>query len=158
MGLAEFERELRSWAQGLDSVLELGAGNCHWRGLMPEVRYSGMDLNPSNGAVHGDIRDPSTWPREAFEGVLLVDAIEHLTKSEGLYLLRAMERQFSTIGIFTPIGFMPQDWGQDNPNTHRSGWMPEEFRARGFCVVEWPDYHVRDGATYGAQWAWRPHK
>lgn len=66
--------------------------------------------------------------------VLLLDVIEHMTKAEGLKVLKISEA-FTHAIIFTPYGFKEQDGG--NPDAwglkggywqeHRSGWEPEDF-------------------------------
>lgn len=73
--------------------------------------------------------------------VALIDVIEHLEKPEALRLLRETEALVPRIIVFTPLGFLPQD---DGPfNTHRSGWMPEDF-GDGWTVTVYPHYHWCD--------------
>lgn len=104
-----------------------------------------------------------TIPDESFDAVVLTDVIEHLEKDEGLLLIREVERVSSSIvGIFTPLGFMPQHfsskqdtWGFEEADlqTHRSGWLPTDFG------VNWKFHiatraHISDsGEEFGAMWA-----
>jgi hypothetical protein len=102
-------------------------------------------------------------PDESFDAVVLTDVIEHLEKDEGLLLIREVERVTSSIvGIFTPLGFMPQHfsskqdtWGFEEADlqTHRSGWLPNDFG------VNWKFHiathaHISDsGEEFSAMWA-----
>ncbi len=69
--------------------------------------------------------------------VFLIDVIEHLSKSEGLRLLKLTERIVNKqIIVYTPFGYKPQNsqdgkdnWGMNGGfwQTHHSGWLPEDF-------------------------------
>jgi hypothetical protein len=102
-------------------------------------------------------------PDDSFDALVLTDVIEHLEKDEGLLLIREVERVSSSIvGIFTPLGFMPQHfsskqdtWGFEEADlqTHRSGWLPNDFG------INWKFHiatraHISDsGEEFGAMWA-----
>jgi hypothetical protein len=73
--------------------------------------------------------------------VFLIDVIEHLEKEEALHLLHETEKYTKQIVVFTPLGFMPQEDGQWN--THKSGWMPEDF-GTGWKVWTFPKFHHID--------------
>jgi hypothetical protein len=79
-------------------------------------------------------------PDRAVDSVFLVDVIEHLEKEEGTRLVAECERLArKQILIFTPLGFMPQDyasgerdgWGLTGIEwqVHKSGWTPDDFDA-----------------------------
>jgi hypothetical protein len=77
----------------------------------------------------------------SFDLVLLLDIIEHLKKTDALRLL-CMAEEIAQVAVIveTPKGYIPQDidiWDLDGHTyqTHRSGWEPEEFVARGYQVV-----------------------
>lgn len=71
-----------------------------------------------------------------FEACIALDLIEHLTKDEGLRLLRDMERIASKrVILFTPNGFLPQQGGVDDLQQHLSGWEPGEMKALGYRVL-----------------------
>ena len=102
-------------------------------------------------------------PDASFDAVVLTDVIEHLEKNEGLLLIRELERVSSSIvGIFTPLGFMPQHfsskqdtWGFEEAElqTHRSGWLPMDFgNDWKFHIVE-KGHTSDDGEEFGAMWA-----
>ena len=64
--------------------------------------------------------------------VYLLDVIEHMEKADGLEVIDLALRGARQVVVFTPYGFMQQDhdvWGLDGHHwqTHRSGWLPEEF-------------------------------
>jgi hypothetical protein len=102
-------------------------------------------------------------PDASFDAVVLTDVIEHLEKNEGLLLIREVERVSSSIvGIFTPLGFMPQHFsskldtwgfGEADLQTHRSGWLPIDFGTNWkFHIVA--RAHMSDsGEEFGAMWA-----
>jgi SAM-dependent methyltransferase len=72
----------------------------------------------------------------AFDCVLSIDVIEHLTREAGLELLRTLEGiARKRVVIFTPNGFLPQPATADNAHQeHISGWTAEEMRALGYEV------------------------
>lgn len=74
---------------------------------------------------------------ESCDIVLASQVIEHLTKNEGLNLMKDLERvSKGTIIITVPVGQnSKQCLEDDNPwQIHRSAWYPDEFKARGFKV------------------------
>ena len=68
-----------------------------------------------------------------YEAVYMLDVIEHLERPAGEELLEAVQAlKPKQIIVFTPNGFMPQShdaWGMGGEHwqTHRSGWVPEDF-------------------------------
>jgi len=74
-------------------------------------------------------------PRQ-FDCVVALDLIEHLTKEDGLRLLRDMENiAAKKIVVFTPNGFLPQESRDGDLQEHLSGWEPLEMRSLGFRVI-----------------------
>ncbi|MBI2140927.1 class I SAM-dependent methyltransferase [Candidatus Woesearchaeota archaeon] len=73
----------------------------------------------------------------SFDCVLASDAIEHLTKEEGLRLLAMMEKiAREKVIVFTPNGFLPQGEFESNPwQLHKSGWNAEEMKRLGYKVT-----------------------
>lgn len=72
-----------------------------------------------------------------FDACVALDVIEHLSKPDGLKMLRDMERLSTkrTI-IFTPNGFLPQFHAEDSDlQQHLSGWEVAEMRAYGYKVI-----------------------
>jgi hypothetical protein len=111
------------------------------------------------------------FPPSSVDSALLVDVIEHIEREEGFASLERLKRVVRRqIGIFTPIGFMPQEshsdgvdpWGMGGTEwqRHRSGWSPDDFPAGdGWTVIGCHDFHKVDGygrpieRPFGAMWA-----
>ncbi len=85
---------------------------------------------------------------EPTESIYMLDVIEHMEKDEATEVIALAEQVAQKqLIIFTPYGFMRQvddGWGlgEDDWQTHRSGWLPDEFRhyhtwrhCRGFFAV-----------------------
>jgi len=91
-----------------------------------------------------------------YDTAVLLDVIEHLEKQAGLELLDALKARFRQIVIFTPLGFYEQSyqdgdkdaWGMNGTEwqTHRSGWMPDEFP--GWKIEVDTDFHPKGGAFF----------
>lgn len=121
----------------------------------------------------------STWdvalkamPARSVDCVYALDVIEHMEKEDGMAFLREAERVARRqIVIFTPLGFYPQTyddpsqpdrWGMDGGfwQTHRSGWLPEDF-GDGWDMICCKDFHEVDDdgrplpEPMGALWAFR---
>ena len=73
---------------------------------------------------------------KSFDSVVALDLIEHLTKKEGLILIKKMENiACKNIIIMTPNGFTNQNAYDKNPyQVHKSGWTAGEFKKLGFTV------------------------
>lgn len=88
-----------------------------------------------NQYIKADIREVEFKPK-AFDTVIAVDILEHLTKQEGAELLNKMEQWArKTVVITTPNGYVWQDGYDNNPlQEHKSGWTVEELRELEFKV------------------------
>jgi hypothetical protein len=111
-------------------------------------------------------------PSKSVDSVFALDVIEHLEKADGLRFLQQAERVARRqIVIFTPLGFFPQSyedpdkpdrWGMQGGywQTHRSGWLPEDF-SEDWELVCFESYHLVDQdeqpleKPFGAIWAFR---
>jgi SAM-dependent methyltransferase len=74
---------------------------------------------------------------ESCDIVLASQVIEHLTKPDGVNLMKGLESvSKGTIIITVPVGHNPKEHIEDyNPwQTHRSAWYPDEFKRHGFRV------------------------
>lgn len=86
----------------------------------------------------------------AFEAdaIYLLDVIEHMEKDEGREVIDlAVRKARCQVAIYTPWGFVPQNedtWGYGGHEwqTHRSGWLPEDFP--GWTIEP---YNKREGFT-----------
>lgn len=77
------------------------------------------------------------------------DGIEHLRKQAGFDLLFTMKLMSKKQIIFTPLGeYMITN--NNNPDSHKSGWMPEEFKE--WAAIVFPDFHPL--LNKGAFFAW----
>ncbi len=104
-----------------------------------------------------DVRGLVVCGMEQFDVCLCSDGIEHLEKQDGKELVLKMEEVSLLPIIFTPLGEQRLVPGSDDPDDHKSGWMPEEFEARGWLTKVFPDWHVGEGGWgCGAFFAWKP--
>lgn len=135
-------------------VLDLGAGICPQTFAKNPYLHICVDAHlPYIERVKRDLTDDpryvflnSTWdkvipmlPDKSVDTVFALDFIEHLEKEDGLNMLREAQRVARCqVVVFTPQGFFPQSyedsqkldrWGMDGGywQTHRSGWVPEDF-------------------------------
>jgi hypothetical protein len=107
--------------------------------------------------LQADIRNADTLFRpKSYDAVFAIDVVEHLYKDAGLKLIRDMEAiARKSVVFFTPHGslWVCQD---DNPDSHHSGWIPEEFEALGYRICLWPEFHIwADKHCTGAFLAWK---
>ena len=90
---------------------------------------------------------------KSVDAVICLDAIEHLSKPDGLEALREFERLARRlVVIFTPRGFVPQE-GERPWQRHLSGWEPQELEALGYEVFLWKDFDYGRGVVEDAIWA-----
>lgn len=111
-------------------------------------------------------------PDKSVDSVFMLDLIEHLPKEAGLELKRHAERVARRqVIIFTPLGFMPQEYEHDNDKDgwgfsgakwqrHLSGWDTADFDESWELLICKDFHHVNgNGAPvdppYGAFWAIR---
>jgi hypothetical protein len=105
--------------------------------------------------VCADVRelDRHFAPR-SFDCVVALDLIEHLEKADGLQLLDSIERiARKRVIVFTPNGFVPQGaYGGNDFQIHRSGWTPDEMRARGYRVRGYNGWKPLRGELSDIKW------
>lgn len=70
----------------------------------------------------------------SFDGVVLIEVLEHLTKEQGKVLLEKVEAWAKKkVIISCPNGYLPQSSMSENPfQSHRSGWEVKEMRCCGY--------------------------
>jgi SAM-dependent methyltransferase len=134
------EQELRS----CKTVLDLG---CGYDSPIKDIHKSysvGVDLSKvyllesKRKGIHDeyalmDVRRLGFRPK-SFDCVVALDILEHLEKVDGFQVLGSMEKiAKKKIIVQTPNGFVPQ---QDvcSLQVHRSGWIVDDFRRRGYAV------------------------
>jgi 2-polyprenyl-3-methyl-5-hydroxy-6-metoxy-1,4-benzoquinol methylase len=88
-----------------------------------------------NKYILADIRRVEFMPK-SFDCVLASGVLEHLTKKEGLSLIKKMENiARKKIIIHTPNGFLCQDeYDKNKLQIHKSGWAFDEFKKLGYEV------------------------
>jgi hypothetical protein len=131
---------------GCQSVLDLGCGHNSSIQYFNIPFSVGVDLfdryleesknkNIHNQYVKEDVRKVEFSSR-SFDGIILIDVLEHLKKEEGLELIEKMNKWArKKIVILTPNGFIEQEAVDNNSlQEHRSGWRIEEFEKLGFKV------------------------
>lgn len=131
------------------SVLELGAGKFTYLNLIKQnFHKTAIDISENainyskeqgvyNDYILGDVTNLKKYVSEKFfDSIVAFDLIEHLTKEQGLELLRSIEKiaKHSVI-IYTPNGFLPQGEHDNNPfQKHLSGWDFDEMKKLGYEV------------------------
>ncbi len=88
----------------------------------------------------GDVRD-MPFPDNSFDIVIACEILEHLEKEGATVFFSEIERvAVDLVIVSTPHGFMKQDILYDNVDEiHRSGWVPQELRDRGYSVSIYDD-------------------
>ena len=81
---------------------------------------------------------------QRYDLVMAHHVIEHLTKEEGLTLLKNIEKvAIKQIIIGTPIGFVNTDYAvalhNNEHDRHHSGWQPLFFENRGYTIYQDPN-------------------
>jgi hypothetical protein len=111
----------------------------------------------------------SLLPAGSVDTVFAIDFIEHLSKEDGLrFVAHAQRVARKQVVLFTPLGYFPQSyddveetdrWGMHGGywQTHRSGWMPEDFSAE-WKIIGCREYHTEDrrgslAVPVGSFWA-----
>lgn len=133
------------------SVLDVGCGrNSNLRHIKSFFKLTtgidafGNDLNFAKKSgthdkyISSDIRNiGSLFKPKAFDAVIAMDVVEHLTKKEALNLIKSMERIAKRVVIVgTPNGFVPQHSVDDNKyQIHKCGFTSEELTRFGYSVI-----------------------
>ena len=106
-------------------------------GYLPDAEMAKQN-STHDVLINGDARKLNKYFQPGqFDACVAMDIIEHLTKADGMELIRSMEWCASKKIIFTtPSGFLPQGH-TDNADlqAHLSGWEPAEMQALGYSVI-----------------------
>lgn len=162
-----YEEELEKELFDCYSILDVGCGN---NSPIRRVSYNkycvGVDaFKPSidqskKKKIHAKyyrmnvLKLKDKFKENEFDCVLASDLIEHLTKEEGVELIRQMETIAKhKVIIFTPNGFLKQPECKGNPyQLHKSGWRPIEFQYRGYKVKGINGLKCLRGHHAGIKW------
>lgn len=99
--------------------------------------------------IQSDVFEYFNKCEKHFDISISTDSIEHLSKQQGWDLLLSMKLLSDKSIIFTPLGeYMITN--DDHPDSHKSGWMPEEFT--NYATIVFPDFHP--ALNKGAFFAW----
>ncbi len=140
---------LRRALSGCESVLDVGCGpspTLRQLGVSHPVGIDGYKpsvdqakkLNTHDEMILGDVRELDRYFRpKQFDACVALDVIEHLTKNDGLRMMKAMERiALKKVVLFTPSGFLPQKHSaNDDLQEHLSGWEPADMTSHGYEVA-----------------------
>lgn len=141
------------------SLLDLCCNECTVTSRLGCHTHIGVDVvdwptrKPITGFVKIDVLNYLHLNSAAFDLCICSDGIEHLTKPQGLTLLKEMERIAELAIIFTPLGDYMVEPDSTHPDKHRSGWVPAELGSLGWSTKAFPRWHAAIGA--GAFFAWK---
>ena len=97
--------------------------------------------------------DHEAVSKRMYDMCFAMDAIEHFSKENGHKLLRRMDSlSICKMVLFTPLGDLMISQDKDDPDTHKSGWLPEDFP--GYAKVVCPEWHQKDYGK-GAFFFWK---
>lgn len=133
-------------AKNAKSVLDLGCGvNPAVSSLSEDIFKAGVDMVDENEITNNKLNKyyqinildiEKEIKKKSFDIVCAFGVIEHLTKENGLKLMKIAEDiAIKKVIIHTPNGFLPQH-DEDNPyQNHQSGWETEEFENKGYKIT-----------------------
>lgn len=188
MSVQWFDRErldriITDSIQKVDIVLDIGCGIRPQTFFQPRLHiccephpeYVQILKNYFWGSSNVLVIQDTAWevvnrlPNMSVDSIFLVDFIEHIEKDEGYRLLAECERVArKQIVLFTPLGFMSQDYTADDLDgwglhggewqAHKSGWTPNDFDT-SWNILGCQAYHTINGRgdilepPFGAFWA-----
>ncbi len=132
-------------------------------GYAPQTRHLGFshityvdkverDLGSENKSfIVENVFDFFKHNRTIYDTSIILDGIEHFRKPDAHELIHQMELFSDKQIIFTPLGdHMIEHVESDDPDTHKSGWLPADFG--GWASVIFPNFHKLLGI--GAFFTW----
>lgn len=154
------------------SVLSLCCGIGNELGNLRTEHITAVDIVPEYIAevkkkypnITAEVADAREYIKKAkdqsFDVISLFDAIEHLTKEDGLELLKECKRVARKhILVFTPEGYVDNhphnawdiesDKG-DHYQLHISGWTMDELRGLGFTILHRQPNVTQHGEAFAA--------
>ena len=145
--LPGYEEELLKELIGLNSVLDFGCGKNSPLRLLKNAYKVGVDvfekdiLESKKKNIHdkyylANVLDADKlFKSKSFDCVVALDLIEHLTKKDGVRLIKKMEKiSRKKVIIFTPNIFYSQEDSKNQHQEHKSVWNVKEFEALGYKV------------------------
>lgn len=139
---------LRKALLGCETVLDIGCGPAATLRQLGVSHCVGIEgyrpafeeaqrRKTQDQIICGDLRNLTQYFKPGqFDACIAMDVIEHLTKEDGLKLMREMELiAKKKVVFFTPNGFLPQRQADDSDlQAHFSGWAAEEMKGHGYDV------------------------
>lgn len=132
------------------SMMDIGAGFC------PTTRKLGFGKKCFIDIVNRDLGEENvnfkqinileminSYPSEIVDVAISLDNIEHFYPKEAMKLLIWMMATSQKQIIFTPLGdyIKVPEQGNTDPDTHKSGWTPEDFNKMGWATITFPNFH-----------------
>lgn len=131
------------------TILDVGCGQGYPMKrlrILRSVRATGVDLFPRyikeakksgiyEKVIRGDVTKLKFKPK-SFDAVICLQVIEHVTKKDGLKMIKSMEKlaKYQVI-IATPYHFFEHpDMDNNKLQRHLSHWPDEEFKKMGYSV------------------------
>jgi len=88
------------------------------------------------------IKDSRIFEGDKYDVLFILDAIEHFVKKDGYDVLKQIQKISSKQIVFTPLGdYIIEAVPTDNPDSHKSGWLPQEFEDMGWGTIVFPNFH-----------------
>lgn len=163
----ELENSISCRIQPVDSIIDVGCGVRPMVYFKPKTHICIDKFEPYLKALqkrfHSEpgvvilnsdiLAAMSLFLDESIDSIFILDAIEHLTKEDGLKILKEAKRIVrKQIIVATPLGFVDQDelaaWGlpENSLQHHLSGWHPKDFGPSWeFFVCQ--NYAPKQGST-----------
>jgi len=136
---------LKSELSGCESVLDLGCGPSSPLQFCKNIQYSvGVEgfapyLEQSKSKkIHNKYLSKDflkiDFPKYSFDAVILIEVLEHLSKKDGLKILKkASTWAKKKVVLSTPNGYFPMgDVDQNSFQRHRSGWTVTKLNKLGY--------------------------
>lgn len=164
----------------LDSVLNMGAGDYDaslghggvWTYMFYYKDRTAIDANCSklprwkeNGwdthCIELGKKVVLPFAPKSFDLVIGTDFLEHLTMDDANHVIKIAEELAKKYVVwFTPIGFLDVEKYQSalchsEYDKHLSGFEPEFFRALGYTVDVYENFHRIGSHSWGAMWSYK---
>ncbi|MGH7203445.1 MAG: class I SAM-dependent methyltransferase [Candidatus Levyibacteriota bacterium] len=130
-----------------ESVLDIGCGPSSPIKLFKNIKYSiGVETykpyiqQAKAQKIHNKYYNKNIldldFPKDSFDAVILVEVMEHMSKSDGKKILKKAEKWAKKkIILTTPNGFFPMgEIDHNKDQMHISGWTTQEFKQLGYDV------------------------
>lgn len=139
---------LKKELKDCQSVLDLGCGPDSPLQYCTNIKYSVgveafqqyLDVSQKN-KIHTEYINKNIgnleFEENSFDAVILMEVIEHMEETEGLDVLKKIEKWAKIkVIISTPNGFFPQKIVDNNPmQVHLSGWDTKKMKSLGFSKI-----------------------